>query len=572
MKGWILPYIQRHKGRMVLSVFLGFLGVFSAAMLLFVSGYLISKSALKPENIMIVYVPIVSVRAFSIGQALFPYLEKLSSHDIVLRILSVYRRRLYTILEPQAVFLESRYKTGDILHVLADDIERLQDFYIKTLLPSIVGLVIYGVLGLVIGFFDWLFMLVMLLVLGIILFLVPIIAYHVMKRQHLAVKKHRGKLYQSMTDAMFGRFDWLVSGRADEALLNIRNENNVLIQKENRIQRMMHVRDGFLRFIAGIAIVLMMFWANMETGEGSISPTIIAAFVLMMFSVTDALLPISGAVEEIPVYKDAIQRIQEMELPKKEDNEKNDGIFEISNHPTIQLEGVTYSYDIESLSVIEQLDLQIPPSEKIAVLGKSGTGKSTLLKLLSGMIQPHSGKAMLDGVEIGSHVLSQQISVLNQKPHLFHTTIANNVRIGKPHATESEIKEVLNQAQILEMIEKLPKGIHTQMDEMGKRFSGGEQQRIAFARVLIQDTPILLCDEPTTGLDPRTERALLKTILEAARQKTIVWVTHHLAGAELMDKVIFLDEGNIKLSGTHTELLKTSDYYKRLFEMDNGGM
>src|SRR5699024_6116653 len=163
-------------------------------------------------------------------------------------------------------------------------------------------------------------------------------------------------------DAMFGRFDWLVSGRADEARLNIRNENNVLIQKENRIQRMMHVRDGFLRFIAGIAIVLMMFWANMETGrgsisptinaafvlvrflsnkekgEGSISPTIIAAFVLLMFSVTDALLPISGAVEEIPVYKDAIQRIQEMELPKKEDNEKNDGIFEISNHPTIQLE------------------------------------------------------------------------------------------------------------------------------------------------------------------------------------------------------------------------------------------
>src|SRR5699024_1986865 len=104
---------------------------------------------------------------------------------------------------------------------------------------------------------------------------------------------------------------------------------------------------------------------------------------------------------------------------------------------------------------------QIPPSEKIPVLGKSGTGKSTLLKLLSGMIQPHSGKAMLDGVEIGSHVLSQQISVLNQKPHLFHTTIANNVRIGKQHATESEIKEVLNQAQILEMIEKLPKGIHT---------------------------------------------------------------------------------------------------------------
>src|SRR5699024_1906166 len=110
MKGWILPYIQRHKGRMVLSVFLGFLGAFSAAMLLFVSGYLISKSALKPENIMIVYVLIVSVRAFSIGLSLSPYLVNLSSYDIVLRILSVSRRRLYTILEPHAVFWESLYK------------------------------------------------------------------------------------------------------------------------------------------------------------------------------------------------------------------------------------------------------------------------------------------------------------------------------------------------------------------------------------------------------------------------------------------------------------------------------
>src|SRR5699024_28931 len=144
----------------------------------------------------------------------------------------------------------------------------------------------------------------------------------------------RGKVCQSMTDARLGRLDWLVRGRADEALLKIRNEGNVLSQKENSIQRMMHVRDGVLRFMAGIAGVLMMFWAKIETGERSISPTIIAAFVLMMFSVADALLPISGVVEEIPVYKDAIQRIQEMELPKKEDNEKNDGIFEISNHPT----------------------------------------------------------------------------------------------------------------------------------------------------------------------------------------------------------------------------------------------
>ena len=142
MNEWMIPYIKKNKGRMTLTIFFAILGVTSGAMLLFVSGYLISKSSLRPENIMIVYVPIVSVRAFSIGQAVFPYLEKLVSHDIVLRILADYRKRVYNILEPQALFLQSRYQTGDILSVLSDDIEKLQDFYIRTLFPSIVGVVV----------------------------------------------------------------------------------------------------------------------------------------------------------------------------------------------------------------------------------------------------------------------------------------------------------------------------------------------------------------------------------------------------------------------------------------------
>src|SRR5699024_5731668 len=139
MNKWIYTYIKQFKARMSLTILFGFLGILSGAMLLFVSGYLISKSSLRPENIMIVYVPIVSVRAFSISQAVFPYLDKLISHDVVLRILADYRKKLYSFLEPQALILKSRFQTGDILSVLAEDIEKLQDFYIRTLFPSIVG-------------------------------------------------------------------------------------------------------------------------------------------------------------------------------------------------------------------------------------------------------------------------------------------------------------------------------------------------------------------------------------------------------------------------------------------------
>ena len=296
MNEWMIPYIKKNKGRMTLTIFFAILGVTSGAMLLFVSGYLISKSSLRPENIMIVYVPIVSVRAFSIGQAVFPYLEKLVSHDIVLRILADYRKRVYNILEPQALFLQRRYQTGDILSVLSDDIEKLQDFYIRTLFPSIVGVVVYGVFAIVLGFFDWMFMLMMLGLLGVIVFLVPFISYFMMQKNHVLIKQKRGKLYQHVTDAMFGQLDWLVSGRVREVISQVANENNNLINKENSVNTWHHIRDSFLRFIVGIAIIAMMIWANIQVGDGAISATIIAAFVLMMFSITDALLPMSDAV------------------------------------------------------------------------------------------------------------------------------------------------------------------------------------------------------------------------------------------------------------------------------------
>lgn len=569
MNNWITPYIKQHKGRITFAVFFALLGVASGAMLLFMSGYLISKSSLRPENIMIVYVPIVAVRAFSIGQAVFPYLEKLVSHDIVLRILAKYRNKLYKLLEPQTVFLQSRFKTGDLLGILSDDIEKLQDFYIRTLLPSITGLIVYTVIAIVVGFFDLIFMVILLAVLGVIVFLMPMIGYFVMIRNHLFIKEQKGKLYQHITDAMFGQLDWLISGRVKEVVSNVATQNKRLMERETKVYRWHHFRDAFLHLIIGIVIIAMMVWTDIQTDQGAISPTIIAAFVLMMFSITESLLPINNAVEEVPTYLDSLKRMNTIE------NKSINHLVEAdkqprNNHPTMMIDKVSYRYATSEKKTINDLSLTIQPGKKLAILGKSGTGKSTLLKLLAGVIQPDSGKVLLDDVAVHREMLANYISVLNQKPHLFHTTIANNIRIGKNDATDEEIKEVLKVTQILDMIESLPKGIHTQMEEMGKRFSGGERQRIAFARVLIQQTPIVLIDEPATGLDPITERALLTTMLQAAKDRTVILVTHHLACAELMDEIIFLDEGQIKLQGNHQQLIDTNSYYKTLYEMDEG--
>lgn len=569
MRTWILPYIKLYKGRIILNILFAVLGIVSGAMLLFVSGFLISKTSLEPENILLVFVPIVAVRAFSIAQAVFPYLEKLTGHHVVLKILAYYRNTLYDIIEPQAFIFHSRYQTGDMLGLAADDIEKLQDFYIRTLFPAVSSVVVYAGIVAVFGAFDPVFMLLMMALLGIMVFLVPLFSYAMMRKRHKWIKQKRATLYQHVTDALFGQLDWIVSGRTTELFDHINQGNRALLYTEDSIHKWHHVRDIMLRILSGFSIIATMIWVTQQVDEGAMAATVIAAFILMMFSITEALMPASPAAEEIPSYTESITRMDQLPLgqTQKTENSEHEGP---SAHPAIHLQDVSYQYDEGRAGLIEHVQTTFQPGEKVALLGKSGCGKSTLLKLIAGIFTPDSGDVKLDGAPMSKAHLSRKVSVLNQHPHLFHTTIANNIRIGREDATEEEIIQALQQAQMMDLINTLPDGIHTQMEEMGKRFSGGERHRIAFARLLIQNTPILLLDEPTTGLDPITEHALLSTMLEAAADKTIILVTHHLTGARLMDQLIFLENGEVKYAGNHSELMKTNNEYRKLYEMDTG--
>ncbi|WP_262177419.1 thiol reductant ABC exporter subunit CydC [Saccharococcus sp. Marseille-Q5394] len=574
MRTWIIPYMKQHKGRMLLTVLVGVLGVASSVMLLFISGYLISKSALRPENIMIVYVPIVAVRAFSISQAVMRYLERLIGHDVILRILERMRTRLYRVLQPQALVLQSRYKTGDLLSMLSEDIEHLQDFYLRTVFPSILSLFVYGALIGVLGLFDWVFALMMALVLAIIVFVIPFISLLVTRRKYIALKQGRNQLYAQLTDAVFGLSDWIASGRIESFLSDYKTDERDLLEIEKRMNRWQHVRNAIVQLVIGIAVMAMIAWAGNQAETGQIAPTVIAAFALMMLAITDALSPASEAIERIPAYEESLRRLQEVET------ETNDApghaprsaaaAIREANGPAIEMQNVSYRYPESKEDVISGMTLTIDRGKKVAILGRSGTGKSTLLKLLTGALQPTAGNVFINGEQASQSLLAKSLSILNQKSHLFDTTVENNIRIGNPEASDEEISEVVEQAQLTKLLASIPTGLKTPMEEMGHRFSGGERQRIAFARVLLQQTPIVIFDEPTIGLDPKTEHDLLQTMFDAAKDKTVIWVTHHLAGIEQMDEIIFLEEGNIVLQGNHENLLATSSKYRALYEMDKG--
>lgn len=573
MSNWIKPYVQQNKGRMTVTIFLGLLGVSSGAMLLFISGYLISKSALRPENVMAVYVPIVATRAFSIGQAVFHYLERLVGHDVVLRILEKMRTKLYGIVEPQALFFRSRFQTGDMLGVLSEDIEHLQNLYLRTIFPSILALVVYSIFVLVIGAFDVVFALIAACMLAIIVFLLPFISLLLMKKHHVTLKQGRNRLYQQLTDAVFGLSDWQASGRKDEFIDKYVEQNDQLLKIEKRMKRWNHIRDSIIQLVVGIVVISMIIWTGNEAASELIAPTVIAAFVLMTLSVTNALIPLSDAIDRIPSYVESAHRLNQVEgkdTLQYEEELHGDKEYVASKHIDIELNHVSYSYPDSNEFVLKDVLLQIKAGKKIAILGRSGTGKSTLLKLLTGVLSPLHGEVLLNSEHAHTNLLSKCISVLNQKPHLFDTTIGNNVRIGKPGATDEEIWKALEKAQLAAHIASLPDGLQTKMHEMGKRFSGGERQRVAFARTLMQEAPIIVLDEPTIGLDPKTELSLIETMFSATEEKTVIWITHHLVGIEHVDEVIFLDRGQIVMQGSHEQLLKENEKYRQLYELDKG--
>lgn len=569
MNTWVFPYIKQFRTRIILSLIIGFIGIGSGVMLLFMSGYLISSSALQPINIMAVYVPIVSVRAFSIGRAVFAYIEKLMSHDIVLRMLEGMRSALYSHLEPQALALQETYKSGDLLQVLSDDIEHLQDFYLRTIFPSVFGVILYAIICLVFGAFDWMFGLFLLLLLGIIVFLIPYVSLLRMRKKHEQMKEKDGELYTHVTDAFFGITDWKASGRTNEVINDVTSIDQERSMLFRSIDRFHIARDSVIQFVIGMAIIAVLIWTTDASTAGQFAPTFIAAFTLMIFSVTESFIPVSPALEEVPLYQDAVQRITRVEQNEPVNNASiNDRNDYDADQINLQLHNVTFTYDGATHPAVQNVSLSIPMGKKIALLGKSGAGKSTLMQLIAGVLSPTEGAVTRNDKQYDQSILSKQIAVLNQKPHLFSTTIANNIRIGRPNASDEDVREAAKKAQLTDLIQSLPEGIDTNMLELGQRFSGGERQRIALARVLLQETPVLIVDEATIGLDPLTEYDLIDTILSATKDKTVIRITHHLAGAAAMDEIVFLTDGRITMQGSHQELMQTEPRYKQLYEMD----
>ncbi|MBE6468494.1 MAG: ATP-binding cassette domain-containing protein [Coriobacteriaceae bacterium] len=239
--------------------------------------------------------------------------------------------------------------------------------------------------------------------------------------------------------------------------------------------------------------------------------------------------------------------------------------------PAIELRGATFTYPGSVRPAVADLDFNIAPGERIALLGRSGAGKSTLLGLIRGDLSPQAGAVELFGsAHPGADAACGTIGVISQDPHVFNTTVLDNLRIARPSATEREAWDVLERVGLRERVERFPDGVLSVVGEEGRLLSGGERHRLALARILLADTPVVVLDEPFVGLDPSTERSVLDAVLAALEGRTLLMVTHHLQGVDRMDRAAFLEDGRFVLMGDPAELARTSHRYQRLLALDRG--
>ncbi|WP_281666310.1 thiol reductant ABC exporter subunit CydC [Gemella morbillorum] len=567
--------IKKNKSMMALVVILGILSTVSGAALMYVSGFLISKSSLRIGNILMLQVPTVLTRTFSLSQSTFAYLQRLTSHNLVLGIIEKMRSRVYKILEPHALKLKKEYKSGDLLGLIAEDIEHLQNIYLKTIFPSIVSLVLYVIFVTLMFGYDMSYAILATLFGLFIIFIVPFASLTFTRRNFQVMKEAKYDLYKNFTSAIFGISDWISSNRVNDFMNEYQEKETRLLKKETKIKIFVHFRENLVNFIAGLTVFYMIYSCWNMTLNDSIENVYIASFCMMALSVMSVSVMTSESVAHIPGYEVSIRRVKDF-YANEQDDVDIDKVLQNKEGNVIDIENVTFAYE-NGKNVLDNISLSIKKGEKVAILGRSGVGKSTLVKLLTGTYTDYIGSISVLGKVPTEKMLGTKISLLNQKPYLFDMTIRENLKLAlldkKEEVTDDEInskiEESLEKSQLTRLISELPEGINTNVFETGSRFSGGERQRIAFARTLIQNNELLLLDEPTVGLDPKTEHELLKTIFEINRDKTIVWITHHLNSIKYMDRIIFIKDGKVEMNGTHEELYQTNEKYRKLYDMDN---
>lgn len=561
IQGWKLLFtvLSPAKWSLVLALIFTFLTVFMNVGLLTVSAWLLASAALQP-GLTYLSLAIVGVRFFGVSRAVCRYFERYTSHRMAFQGLYGLRLWFYAHLEPLAPAILKRFGAGDMLGRIMGDIEVLQFFYLRTLIPpaaaiALTILVAYGVSTIDNSLVAPIVLAA--LVLGLAL---PLGVYAHNKQSLTAIGPQQGEYKSLLSDTMDSLEDVISYGNEQLVYDRIQHMMSTIDANKGIIERGMNL--GNTLFLGGVQItvvIVAILTANALTGAWASVMVAVAAIGTQAWF--EALQPMIAAVHHGAESKVATSRLIALAhepIPVVEPNAPKP----FNANREITFTDVSFGYDPHR-RIYEHLRLDIKQGQSIAIVGASGSGKTTLFNMLE-RLYDYSGSIYVGDVElkdISIDTWRNALGTITQDTYIFHASFEDNIRLARPDASATDLEYAIDRASLRSVVERLPDGIHTIVGSGGHGLSGGERQRVALARLFLRKPQVVLLDEPLEGLDQVTRKALHRDLMEYVQDKTCLYITHQLEGLEHMDRILFMDKGQIIEDGTYEELIALRGHF-----------
>jgi len=526
-------------GRVALCVALGSLAVLSGVGLMAIAGYLISRSAEHPP-VLELTVAIVAVRACGLTKPVARYFERLESHDLAFRALARMRVALFGLLEPLIPAGLAGRRQGDLLAAMVGDVDATQNLFLRGIVPPMVavttGVIAVGLAAIVLPAAA-LVLAGGLLVGGVF---VPAIASRSGRRSGPRRAAVRAALSTELVELLRGAPELVLLGADAAALARIERLDAELVRLTRRDALTAGVAEGLGVLATGLTVAGVLAVAVAAAASGTLDRVLIAALALGAMATFEAVTPLAGTARALHETIESGRRLlsfADQEPPVVDPASPSPMPVDAS----VALERASFDHGDDGAWGLRDVDLRVGAGRRVALVGPSGAGKSTVAALLVRFLDPDAGRVALGGADtrdLRARDVRSAISLDGQDAHLFSSTIRENVRLARPGADDAAIERALRRARVWDFVESLPDGLDTFVGEDGARVSGGERRRIALARTFLADAPVLVLDEPTAHLDPRTADALMADVLAATNGKSVLLITHRARDERDVDEVV----------------------------------
>lgn len=571
----LLPFLRLFKFAK-LPLFLGLVlmitGLASSIGLLTTSGWFLAATAIAGLGTLFnFFYPSASVRGLAISRTLFRYFEKLVTHDATFRILAKLRVQVFEKIIPLNPAVLNRYRNSDLLNRLVSDVDTLDSLYLRLIAPFITAIFVILAMCIGLSFINAPLALGLGISLLLLVFVIPTVFYQLGKKFGDKLVHSRALYRTQFLEFIQAQAELLLFNAEDKLKDNMAKTETNWQADQQKEANLSGFSTALSLFLNGLIIAAMLWFSSQaEFGNDEYRMAFIALFTFAALASFEILMPLGSAFLHIGQVIASAERVTDIieQRPLVTFN----GKAEFDQNATILIEAkdLSFTYPERQNRALENLNLTIQKGKKIAILGKTGSGKSTLLQLLVRNYDANQGELFLAGKPIADYAedtLCSQFCFLTQRVHVFSDTLRQNLQFASAvNISDEKMIEVLNQVGLGKLLEQ-EQGLDIWLGDGGRPLSGGEQRRLGLARILLNDAPILLLDEPTEGLDRETERQILRLILAHAANKTLIMVTHRLTAIEQFDELCVIDEAKLIEKGTYAELLQLEKgFFKQLVE------